>query len=72
MNLVVESAIPDAVNIAEVIEASLLDPDFKVLKPILESSQYAKGLPTSLKTFANVVSELSVDTRGIILRNQQI
>ena len=67
---IVRSAIPPAVTVEEVAEATNDDPELKELRTLLAKG--AKHLPNTLKRFESMLSEMSVTREGILLRSHQI
>ena len=67
--MVVQAALPPAMTIQEIAEATSKDPELNVLRKRIS---HGGRLPKDLASYQRMFHELSVTTEGVILRDTRI
>lgn len=71
VNMIVESSLPEAISMDEIVQESKIDAEIKLLRSILRNIN-VESIPKSISEFKNVYSELSGTDDGLLLRNNLI
>jgi hypothetical protein len=72
VNAVAMSAVPDAISIEQVVEATLADSEMQHLSRVIAERCDGYKLPTAMAPYKRVFDELSVSTDGIVMRGDRI
>ena len=74
INAIVGSAIPSMLTMPQIAQATINDPELQDLARFVTAvnNRRRKDAPASLQQYSNIVDEINLDPRGIILRGQRI
>ena len=72
INMLVTGALPPAVTVQEVWEATAVDQELQELIKWIQTTGFQGKLPTKLVSYAHVFKELSVTRGGLVLRGQRL